>query len=775
MATENEIVISLKGDVSDLSRKLDSIKSRLDKFSSDTEKQTKRVSDAFGVMLSAISFSAISSGVKSLVKDLADFEKEFKGVVTLLDNTSFRTKTLEQGIADLESGIIDLRASTGKSFSDLNKGLFDLVSAGVDAEEAIKTLNIANKLAVAGVTDVSVAVDGLTSALNAYGLSADKAEEVAALFFQAQKFGKTTVEELSNNFGKAASIASNFGVSMEELLASVSALTMGGTSTSEAFTAMRAILVSVTTATKEAQEEASRLGIEFTSTAVRTKGLKGFLDDLVNAQGFNKTSAEKLFGSVEALNGVYALTGSQAESFTKTLTALNDKQNAATTFTNAYIQSSDTLSQMIDKLGGAVDRLGIQFTKTFDTHIRNFFVGTTYSVYKLTDTLAEIKEDPVTGLGKAFKEITDYINPAGRLINNLTYSIDKFDKGPVEGLKTAFQAVVGSIEGAVGAAAGIDDFSFENIKELGSITIPSLVTGTSDFIGKLQEGIPVAQALQESLKAALTPVAAAIAPIEDVPFVPTPGEKPSGEEFVKKREEAQKELGIPTAAELEEAFAELTKTEEELEIFRYQQKIERLKEFLENELILTEEQRSLIEGLIEESENKITQLKKDAAMAQLETSISLAKGLFEAFSGQSKKAFEALKAVKIAEALITGYQATVDAYQKGVAIGGPAVGAVYAAIAAATVAGQIQQIKSTSYGSKGGGGGSAAGGASSATGAIGSAGGEASGGDSTSKKQIDITLQGDTFTSGSVRSLIEKINEEQDNGSILKVYPSGAA
>lgn len=85
---------------------------------------------------------------------------------------------------------------------------------------------------------------------------------------------------------------------------------------------------------------------------------------------------------------------------------------------------------------------------------------------------------------------------------------------------------------------------------------------------------------------------------------------------------------------------------------------------------------------------------------------------------ESRKLFEIGKAAALANATITGYDAATTNYKKGSEIGGPVVGAAFAAASLAATFAQIQSIKSTQFGS-GGGGQSVQGGQVSNTGSVG--------------------------------------------------------
>lgn len=304
--------------------------------------------------IAAAGLAAAGAGALASFNEFRAFEKTFSNVSTLLDDTSFKTKTLSGGIRDLKDGVGQLARETGQPFEVLNQGLFDLVSAGVDAEKAIEALGVSSRLAIAGGTDTSVAVDGITSALNAYSLEASEAQSIAEKFFTAQKFGKTNIEELSSSFGQVGATAASLGVSLDEVLGSVSAATTAGIQTSQAYTGLKAVFANVIKPTKDAAVEAERLGVAFDAQALREKGLKQFLDDVTGSAKFNADSLGKLFGSVEALNVVTALAGNQSDEFNDILNALGDEAQSAATFIDAYAVKSATADQAIARLNGTL-------------------------------------------------------------------------------------------------------------------------------------------------------------------------------------------------------------------------------------------------------------------------------------------------------------------------------------------------------------------------------------------------------------------------------------
>ena len=353
---DKELVIRINASAKGFQAEL----SKMEAQTKELEKSLKSVAKVSGA-----AFIALTAAITGSVVAFTQFENKFTNVVTLLDKSSFKTKTLTEGIDDLKRGVIALGGETGETFDNLNQGLFDLISAGVPAEEAINTLRIATDLAAAGATDTAIAVDGLTSAMNAYELGADQAQKVSEKFFTAQKFGKTNIEELASGFGLVGTSAASLGVDLNELLAAVSAATTGGIRTKAAYTGLTAVFANIAKPTKEARLEAKKLGVEFSAQALEAKGLKKFLDDITKANGFNKQSALDLFGSVEAVKTIFALTGSAADDFTNILAELNDEQTSAITFSEALAVKNATAAKAFSKAKVAAEAVAIVIGEQF--------------------------------------------------------------------------------------------------------------------------------------------------------------------------------------------------------------------------------------------------------------------------------------------------------------------------------------------------------------------------------------------------------------------------
>ena len=218
-----------------------------------------------------------------------DFGDAMAKVSTIADTTKVPIDTLK-------TGIIDLSNQTGISVNELAEAEYQALSASVDTAKVTDFLAVATKAAKGGFTDTATAVEGLTNVLNAYGYGAEKATEISNQMLVCQNLGKTTFGELAKSMGKVTPIASSLGVKTNELFSSLAVTTAQGLDTAESVTALKAAMSNIIKPSKEAGDAAEALGIDFSVSALQSKGWIGFMQDV--KKGLEQASPE--FASISA-------------------------------------------------------------------------------------------------------------------------------------------------------------------------------------------------------------------------------------------------------------------------------------------------------------------------------------------------------------------------------------------------------------------------------------------------------------------------------------------
>jgi hypothetical protein len=171
-------------------------------------------------------------------------------------------------------------------------------------------------------------------------------------------------------------------------------------------------------------------------------------------------------------------------------------------------------------------------------------------------------------------------------------------------------------------------------------------------------------------------------------------------ELIKMREDAQAKYDfmMEQFASEQELLAEQRAVEMETLQAAYDAKLIAEEEYLLNKAMLDEEYLDEDYNRKAEYEKAKEQLEKTKRDAQLGAAKSMFGNLSSLMSTENKKLFEIGKAAALAEATIKGYEAIQSSYAQGSKIGGPAVGAAFAATAAVATAVQIANIASTQFG-----------------------------------------------------------------------------
>lgn len=291
----------------------------------------------------AITTAAVAIGSAiggKAVSAAADFEQSFAKVNTLLSDTT--------DLENYKKEIIALSNETGIATAELSEAIYSAMSAGVDEAEAIKFTAEALKLAEGGFTDTATAVDVMTTAINAYGLSASDASQISDYLITTQNLGKTTVDELASSLGKVIPVASAYGVQLDDLSTVMAVMTKNGIATAEATTYTKAMLNELgdsgSTVSAVLKEQTGKTFAELTAEGYSLGDVMDILGESVNGDtgAFNE-----LWSSSEAGIGALSLLSTGAAEYNNVLQEMRDSAGATSA---AYDTMHDTLESRIKTL-----------------------------------------------------------------------------------------------------------------------------------------------------------------------------------------------------------------------------------------------------------------------------------------------------------------------------------------------------------------------------------------------------------------------------------------
>lgn len=325
-----------------------------------------------------------SSKMAELVTSSVDIGASFE---TALAKVSTIADTSKVSVGDLNKQILDTSGSMGVAAADIAEAAYQAISAGQDTANAVAFAGQASKLAAAGFTSSSSAVDILTTALNAYGLSADQATHVSDVLLTTQNLGKTSVDGLSSSMGKVIPLAAAYGVTVENLSSGLAVMTANGIATAEATTYTKSMLNELgdagSTVGKILQKQT---GKSFAQLNAEGKSLGDVLQILYQSVGGSSTAFAGLWSSVEAGTGALSLASGGAEHFNDVLSQM---QNSAGATETAYETMTDTFRHKVETMQTAAQNFGITLYDSLESSLSDATQWGTDCLTQLTTALSE--------------------------------------------------------------------------------------------------------------------------------------------------------------------------------------------------------------------------------------------------------------------------------------------------------------------------------------------------------------------------------------------------
>ena len=767
MATTDDLVISLRADVSQLQKSLESVSQQLVATQGASIAATQAMSTGFSQAASAALFLktaivAATAAAATLFTTTNNGVREFNSLANSLNltyNQLARLRSVSEG-ANLETDMMIDLAKT------LNEQIGEAANGNKDFEESFARLGLSmSELTKLGVDEQLITV---ANALGQVSSQADKAQIGATLFgdnwLPALKLTEVNVKALANEFDNLLPKLDDLDVS-------------------------RAI---------EADKEFDKLIANLRTT---TEIVSSDLSPAFTVATRN-------------LNAMFNVDSSDLENNISVLTFLSIELGAQLinifTATNGIVKitaaSIGTLGNMI------VMGIGVPVAGVMDIYNTNvaFFTNLLIKTHNAYKSLMGEKFEPLE-LVKINKT---------EMIDELVKTV-KDTKAVLEGLATEgiadFASGIGGEAGAAFRDAAINEASqVKNKNKTGEPTAPKGASDDGEAAKKAEE---LRKAAQELLKQTLESNMSELQ-LQGVHFqnllsqlkefndqkALSDSEYKAGvlaaneafnndiiQQVLDASEKEQAALLEKQTAEDEYRTNRINSIQKVIEESRragltelalldeqHQQKMDKLAELQEGEVIFKDElkQAELQAELAHSAKkldimmgtgSKIQEINKSFQKGQLQGALAFFAADFGGFSQHSRKMFELQKAAKLADAAITLPSTVMTAFSEGVKFGGLPMGVAWGAAALAQQLGQLRAIQSATFGggSSGGGGGGVS---APSVGSVG--GGQEQQQQPLTQRFVNINLSGSDnsmYSKGAVRDLITRINEEVKDGAVLRV------
>ncbi|MET8627928.1 phage tail tape measure protein [Kitasatospora sp. NPDC004669] len=197
---------------------------------------------------------AAAGAAVGAVKMAADFETQMTRVRTGAGEVASNMRMVSQGV-------LAMAGQVGQSTQQLTAGLYQIESAGFHGADALTVLRNSAQGAKVGAAELGTVADAVTTAMNAYKMSAGESAEATNALIATEAQGKTNMEALAGSMSSILPTAAAAHVGLTEVLGAMATMTSQGTPAAVAATYLRQTIGALSNPSGKAAQEMKSLGL----------------------------------------------------------------------------------------------------------------------------------------------------------------------------------------------------------------------------------------------------------------------------------------------------------------------------------------------------------------------------------------------------------------------------------------------------------------------------------------------------------------------------------
>jgi TP901 family phage tail tape measure protein len=288
-------------------------------------------------------------------------------------------------------GLLAVSNAFGLPILDTVEGAYQALSNQIaEGTEALRFMTEASQFAVTTVASTADSVNLLTATLNAFNLTVDDTEAVAASFFKTIELGRVRASEMANTFGRIAVPAEKLGIELNELQAAISSATIQGLKYNEAATLIRNVLLKLIRPTDAMKRLFAEWGVVSGEAAIQTFTFAGVLAKIEEASQGSSTELGELFGRIRAITGAMLFAGRGLERYQENLEEIVKSTDTYNERTAIVMENTGKRLEIeLNKISNFFLELGDRFLRNIDA-ISGGFTLLTSGVRVFTKTMASL-------------------------------------------------------------------------------------------------------------------------------------------------------------------------------------------------------------------------------------------------------------------------------------------------------------------------------------------------------------------------------------------------
>lgn len=344
-----------------------------------------KVKDVGQTLTQKITMPLAALGVISL-KTGADFDKSMSQVAATMG------KPIDE-VQDLRDFAIEMGSKTAFSAKEAADGLNYMALAGYDADTSMKMLPTVLNLAAAGNMDLAKASDMVTDAQSALGLSTDETETLIDQMAKTASTTNTSVEQLGSAILTVGGTAKLMKGGPAEMAQVLGLLADNGIKGSEGGTALRNVLLSLSSPTSKGATALEQLGVKVFDAEGNMRSMTDIMADM--NKGLSKLTDEERTQAIATifnkrdLKSVNALLGTDAQRWDDVANAIGDAGGAAEQMADTQL---DNMAGSLTILKSALEGAAIAISDVLAPYVRMLAEWLTDLVTKFNQLSPTVKQ-----------------------------------------------------------------------------------------------------------------------------------------------------------------------------------------------------------------------------------------------------------------------------------------------------------------------------------------------------------------------------------------------
>ncbi len=280
-------------------------------LASSTESAGKASNGLAGI-LSGMGGKTLIAGAAAtaLGKSVISLAGEFDSAMARVQVATGITDRQSTAYKELEASARNVGATTKFSSTEAADGLAILAQAGLNAKDSMAALPVVAKAAEVNQIGMADAAETLTTAMNAFGISAQDATRIIDVQTTAAAAGILNFNDFKAAMSSVGSVAKMANQSLEGTTSVLIALTNNGQSATDAGTSVKSALLSLTNPSSKAKEAIEALGLSIYDTNGKMKPLSEIISQVeTNTKGMTDETRNALLAQLAGSDGIRAFTG----------------------------------------------------------------------------------------------------------------------------------------------------------------------------------------------------------------------------------------------------------------------------------------------------------------------------------------------------------------------------------------------------------------------------------------------------------------------------------